>query len=76
MPFESSNTIYILLGVGVLILGYVLMAMGSTMSFLSLTIAPIILVIGYFFVIPYGILYGSKSLRNRKEIFPDEETVV
>jgi len=61
----------ILLGVGVIGLGYLLMAMGGTMSALSLTIAPLILVIGYAVVVPYGILYGSRTKKTMDTLTPE-----
>jgi len=54
-----SKTNLILLGVGVLVivLGFVAMKMGDTMSFQALSIAPILLIIGYVVLIPVAILY-------------------
>jgi hypothetical protein len=64
LPFSKTN--YLLFGVGILILvlGYIALAQGPWDSFWSLTLAPILLVIGYCVVIPLAILYHKK---NRNE---------
>jgi len=61
LPFTRVN--YLLFGLGVLliILGYVALAQPPVDGFLTLTIAPILLVTGYCVVIPLAILYQSKS---------------
>ena len=66
MPFEKQNITIILIGVAVIILGYYLMSISETMGALALDIAPIILVIGYLIVIPYGIMYGAKRLKAKE----------
>lgn len=67
MPFEDKNVLFILIGVGVIGLGYFLMSQGDAMGFVSLTLAPIVLCIGYLLVVPYGIMYGAREFRNRKQ---------
>jgi hypothetical protein len=67
MPFEKQNITIILAGVALIILGYYLMSISDTMGVLALDIAPIILVIGYIIVIPYGIMHGAKRLVVKKE---------
>ncbi|MAT38943.1 MAG: hypothetical protein CL946_04995 [Ectothiorhodospiraceae bacterium] len=57
---QRMNYIIMLSGVAVIIFGYILMSMGDATSALSVTIAPIILIIGYCIVIPFGILYRPK----------------
>ncbi len=64
--FESwdfTTTNYILFGIGLalIIVGYFVMAAGEVNSFQSLTIAPIMLFIGYIIVIPAGLIYREKS---------------
>ncbi len=61
MPFEAKNVRIILLGVLVVGLGYLIMWMSPTMGFGALTASPIILVLGYCVIIPYGILAGVRS---------------
>tara|TARA_Y100000590_G_scaffold448118_1_gene584295 strand:+ start:860 stop:1120 length:261 start_codon:yes stop_codon:yes gene_type:complete len=59
--FSSKN--YIIFGIGLvmIILGYFVMAMGSVNSFQSLTLAPIMLFIGYLIIIPLALIYRDKS---------------
>lgn len=50
-----------LLSLGVIILGYVLMALGKTYDVLSLYISPIILTIGYVVILPLSFLYKKRN---------------
>ena len=66
--FESwsfSNTNYVLFGIGLvmLILGYLVMNQGpeGVDSFESVTLAPIMLFIGYIIFIPAALLYRDKQ---------------
>ena len=64
--FESwslSKTNYILFGIGLIliILGYILMGKGEVYSFQSLTLAPIMLFIGYIIVIPASLIYRDNN---------------
>jgi len=63
LSFESSN--YVIFGIGILtiIVGYFIMATGETYSIQSLTIAPIVLLLGYLVIIPFSLLYKSKRQR-------------
>ena len=58
-----KNTNFIIFGVGILtiIVGYLIMASGDTYSFRTLTLAPIVLLIGYLIIIPVAILYRKKN---------------
>ncbi|MBU0691326.1 hypothetical protein KKH18_05865 [bacterium] len=62
VPFTRKN--YLILGSGLLILiiGYLCLAQGPHDGFLSLTLAPILLVLGFCVVIPYGIMARDKSV--------------
>ena len=66
-PFKRKN--YILFGVGllVLLLGYIAMAQKPWDSFWSLTLAPILLVIGYLVIIPFAILYRKKDKAEKTQ---------
>ena len=59
--YEKEN--YILFGAGVItiILGFIIMAAGDTYSFQSLSLAPILLFIGYIILIPIALLYKKKK---------------
>ncbi len=74
MPFESKNMMYILIGIGVVTLGYLLMGMSETMGFMALDVSPIILLLGYLVVIPFGIMYGAH--RRKVVAVQTEETPV
>ena len=64
LPFSSEN--YIIFGVGIflIILGYLSLSKGPWDSFWSLTLAPILLVIGDCVAIPLAILYRKKKQEN------------
>ena len=53
---------YIIFGIGLvtIILGYIVLALGTVNSFQSLTLAPILLFIGYLFIIPFALIYRDK----------------
>ncbi|MDZ7268837.1 MAG: hypothetical protein ONB48_13965 [candidate division KSB1 bacterium] len=61
LPFTRTN--YLLFGLGILLIiaGYVALAQPPVDGFWTLTVAPILLVIGYCVVIPVAILYQSRS---------------
>lgn len=64
--FESwafSTINYILFGIGLalIIVGYFVMANGEVDSFQSLSIAPIMLFVGYIIFIPAALIYRDKS---------------
>jgi multidrug efflux pump subunit AcrB len=61
LTFKNIN--YLIFGVAILviIIGYFIMAKGGTYSFQSLTLAPIILLIGYLVIVPIAILYKKKD---------------
>lgn len=61
LPFERENYILFAIGLGLLIIGYISLAQGPWNSFLSLTLAPILLVVGYCVVIPLAILYRKRE---------------
>ena len=64
--FESwsfSTVNYYLFGIGLalIILGYIVMASGEVNSDQSLTVAPIILFVGYIIFIPAALIYRDKK---------------
>lgn len=67
LPFTKDN--YRLFGIGLLIIviGYIALAQGPWDSFWSLTLAPILLVLGYCIVIPVAILYKKKAQTEESE---------
>ncbi len=64
LPYSRIN--YQLFGFAMLVIlvGYWTLAQGPVDGFLSLSLAPILLVIGYCVLIPLAILYKSKSNDN------------
>ncbi len=64
--WERPNYILILAGIGALILGYFLMTMGPWDNPISLSISPIVLLIGYLIIIPLAILFSST--KNKKNV--------
>lgn len=61
LPFTSVNYWLFALGIAVIAAGYVALAQPPADSFTSLTLAPILLVIGYCIIIPIAILYQKKK---------------
>lgn len=58
---EKENFFILLAGVVIIAIGYFLMSAGGVEDTLSLVIAPLVLVMGYCVVIPFGILYRRKQ---------------
>jgi hypothetical protein len=73
-PLEKENFMIIGAGIILLIIGYVLMAQNSVSGFVPTVVSPIILVIGYCIVIPYGILKRPKSISAAEQFEQKEET--
>ena len=63
LPFKKENYLLFVFGLVVIILGFVALAQPPWDSFSSLTLAPILLVVGYCVIIPVAILY-KKRLRT------------
>jgi len=61
LPFDSANYLWLSAGLLMIILGYVALSQGPADSFLSRTLAPVLLVIGYCVLIPIGLLSRKKS---------------
>lgn len=62
--YSKNNYFLFFLGVIMIILGYIIMALGETYSFQSLSLAPVILTIGYLVLIPAALIYREKE-KNR-----------
>ena len=59
--FSKLNYSIFTFGLISIFIGYIVMAMGEVNSFQSLTLAPIILTIGYLLLIPSALLYKEKE---------------
>ena len=55
--FKKENYVFFIAGIILVILGYIVMAAGETYSFQSLTLAPILLFVGYIILIPIALIY-------------------
>lgn len=63
LHINLTNKNYMIIGLGILviIIGYVFMNENSVDGFLPSIVAPILLVIGYLVIVPFGILFSDKS---------------
>ncbi len=61
---QKINYMIIVAGVVVVIIGYLVMMAGDAVNPLSVTVAPIILFIGYCIIIPIGIIYKKKAAKT------------
>ena len=66
-PFTKKNWTWFGIGLVTIVLGYVLLSIPPADGFLSLTLAPILLVVGYCVLIPTAILIrgNGNSRRDR-----------
>lgn len=58
---NKKNILLVALGVLLLVIGFICLATGPANNPVSLTVAPLILVIAYLVVIPVGILLNGKK---------------
>jgi hypothetical protein len=65
LPLLRENFIIIGVGVATIIAGYIAMLESSVEGFLPLVVAPILLVLGYCFIIPLGIMYRKGLFKKR-----------
>ncbi|MEE9572183.1 MAG: DUF3098 domain-containing protein [Candidatus Neomarinimicrobiota bacterium] len=59
--FKKINYLIFLVGLLLIISGYIIMAMGEVDSFQSITLAPILLFFGYVVAIPIALIYRPKK---------------
>ena len=64
--FGKFNYILFTVGVTALMRGYAFMATGTVNSFQSLTLAPILLFLGYVVIIPLALVYRKKATQKDK----------
>ncbi len=64
--WEKFNYVFFLVGIGIIIFGYILMAQGPWDNPVSLSLSPIVLLFGYIIVIPLAILFNSR--RKDKDV--------
>ena len=61
LPYSRWNAKGFAAGIGVILIGYFCLAQPPVDGFLSLTFAPILLVLGYCVLIPIALLMGGPS---------------
>lgn len=61
LPFTKTNYVLFIVGLFVILLGYILMGTGELNSTQSLSVAPIVLLIAYLIIVPVAILYKKKD---------------
>lgn len=61
LPFTRKNWSLAIIGLAVIVLGYVFLRIPPAEGFLSLTLAPVLLVVGYCVLIPMAILVRDQS---------------
>ena len=64
LPYTRRNLIIFGAGILTILVGYVFLAQPPVNGFMSLTLAPILLVIGYCILIPVGLLLGKSSTQT------------
>ena len=66
--FSKINYFSFGVGLALIIIGYIVMANGEVNSNQSLTIAPILLFLGYIVMIPFALIYREKSNGNKNNL--------
>ena len=61
LGFTKLNYLFFVLGLLMILLGYLVMSSGYVTSFRSLTLAPILLFLGYIIFIPISLLISSEK---------------
>ena len=61
LPYSRRNWTFLGAGVGTILIGYLCLSQPPVDGFLSLTLAPVLLVIGYCVLIPLGLLLGESK---------------
>lgn len=59
--WEKENYIFLALGILFIVVGYILMGQGKWDNTISLSVSPIILLIGYLVFFPLSIFYRKKQ---------------
>jgi hypothetical protein len=62
----SGNLKMYYAAIGIIILGYIFLLIGTADSFTSITLGPIIIVLGYLVAVPYALLSGVLKKEDSK----------
>ena len=73
LPFGKKNLQVFIIGLILIVLGYIAMAQPPVNGFLSRTLAPLILLFAYLIVIPYSIFYGHFNGKKKSESKVEEK---
>jgi hypothetical protein len=66
-----KNLILYYVGIGVIVLGYIFLSIGGANSVTSLTLGPVVLVIGYLIAMPVALLAGihkNETVQEKSEL--------
>lgn len=61
LPYSERNMWLFALGLAAIALGYVFLSLPPVDGFMSLTLAPLLLVLGYCVLLPIAVLSGKKE---------------
>jgi hypothetical protein len=59
LPFGRRNIFMLGAGIAILVIGFALMTQPPVDGFMSLTLAPLVLLVGYLVIIPMAIMIGK-----------------
>ena len=60
----SRNLKLYYMAIGVIILGYFFLSIGSADSFTSITLGPIVIVVGYIVAVPFALMSGIHEIED------------
>ena len=70
-PWRKENYLLLLLGIVVIVAGFIFLSIGPVDSFWSLDLAPVLLFLGYCVIVPVAILYRKRD----KQLSPEGSDV-
>ena len=73
LPYNRRNVYMFLAGIGTILIGYLFLAQPPVDGFLSLTLAPILLVLGYCVLIPIALLLGEPTSKEARREEPQDQ---
>ena len=73
LPYTRRNGAILALGIGVIAIGYLCLAQLPVDGFFTLSLAPVLLVVGYCVLIPIGLLIGGRSEKGATDPKPEKD---